>query len=168
MILSKDMVADQPLHTAILIVWVPPILLSTAAITFAGLALRHFMLRRLSFAAHLNSSNAALTLSRYLRLMTMAALQMVWSITITSYALAFTSMTLQIRPWTTWDDVHSDWLRVDAFPDIFATPFLRNVVVYTNFHLPFCSVLLLRQGCHRMGQRQSPSFHQLRQSQEER
>jgi pheromone a factor receptor len=88
-------------------------------IFYLGLALRHFMLRRMTFAAHLNSSNSALTTTRYLRLMMMAGLQMIWSITITAYALWFTVMAVPIRPWTTWADVHSEFSRIDQYPSIF-------------------------------------------------
>jgi len=81
-------------------------------------------LRRLSFAAHLEASTSALTTSRYLRLMTMAALQMVWSITVSSYALWFTTMAEPLRPWTTLSDVHSDWNRIDLFPALYTPPFV--------------------------------------------
>lgn len=101
---------------SIFLIWIPPILMSMAAIIYAGLALRHFIIRRLSFAAHLQASSSALTTSRYIRLMTMAAIQMVWSIAATSYSLWFTVMSVPIRPWTTWSDVHSDWLRIDQYP----------------------------------------------------
>lgn len=87
-----------------------------------GLALRHFVLRRLSFASHLDASSSALTTSRYLRLMTMAALQMVWSITVSSYALWFTTLSVPLQPWTTWADVHSDWGHIDTFIAILTPP----------------------------------------------
>ena len=32
---------------------------------------------------------------------------MIWIVTVTSYALWFTSVTVPIRPWTNWDDVLS-------------------------------------------------------------
>lgn len=104
---------------AIFIVWIPPILMALAALVFAGLALRHFMLRRISFAAHLDASHSALTTSRYLRLMLMSVIQMVWSLSITTYVLWFTLMAVPLRPWTGWADVHSDFSRVDTYPILF-------------------------------------------------
>lgn len=80
------------------------------------------MLRRISFTAHLNASRSSLTTSRYLRLMLMAALQMVWSLTTTAYALWFTVIAVPLRPWTTWADVHSNFLRIDQFPSILTPP----------------------------------------------
>ncbi|GLB44319.1 putative pheromone A receptor [Lyophyllum shimeji] len=100
---------------AIFIVWLPPLLMSIVSLVYAGLALRHFMLRRVSFAAHLNATRSALTTSRYLRLMLMAGLQMIWGVTTTSYALWFTVIGIPIRPWTTWADVHSDFSRIDQY-----------------------------------------------------
>lgn len=88
--------------------------------TFAvGLAFRHFMLRRISFAAHLTASQSALTTSRYLRLMLMASLQMVWSLTLTAYSLWFNIMAGPLRPWTSWNDVHSDFSRIDTYATVF-------------------------------------------------
>lgn len=84
--------------------------------------MRHFVLRRLSFSAHLDSSTSTLTTSRYLRLMAMAALQMVWSISVSSYTLWFNATMQPLRPWTTWADVHSDWGRIGLFPALFSPP----------------------------------------------
>jgi pheromone a factor receptor len=80
------------------------------------------MIRRLSFASHLASSKSALTTSRYLRLMAMASVQMIWAVTGSAGAFWFTATSVPIRPWTTWDDVHSDFGRIDQFLDIF-TPY---------------------------------------------
>ena len=77
------------------------------------MALRHFIIRRLTFAAHLQSTHPSLNTSRYLRLTAMAMTQMIWSLTITVLTLIVTSQTVPLRPWTGWADVHSDWLRVD-------------------------------------------------------
>jgi pheromone a factor receptor len=117
--------------------------MSCIAIIFAGISLRHFIRRRLSFAAHLSSSNSALTPSRYIRLMTMAALQMVWSISATVYALIFMFVSGSLRPWTTWADVHSDWLRVDAFPDAFAPPFVRRAFYVLWWIIPISTFLFV-------------------------
>jgi Pheromone A receptor len=128
--------------------YIPPLVLSTVSIVFAcmshssllahhtyvfclALALRHFMLRRISFAAHLQTSNSALTTSRYLRLMLMSAMQMVWSVTVTSYTLWFTTISIPMRPWTNWADVHSDWLRIDTY----ATVFTPQIVITTYYIL---------------------------------
>ncbi|CAK5270867.1 unnamed protein product [Mycena citricolor] len=98
---------------------VPPFLLSAASLVYGGLALRHFIRRRASFAAHLSGSNSALTPSRYIRLMFLSIVEMVWSLAVTAYMLYFTSINLPLRPWISWGNVHSDWNRVDTFPTVF-------------------------------------------------
>lgn len=77
------------------------------------------MLRRISFAAHLSTAQSALTTSRYLRLMLMASLLMIWSLIITAYSLWFNFMAVPLRPWTTWADVHSDFVRIDTYATVF-------------------------------------------------
>jgi pheromone a factor receptor len=97
----------------------------------SGLALRHFILRRMSFAAHLEQSRSALTTSRYLRLMLMALLEMIWSITVTSYTLWFTTISIPLRPYTSWADVHSNFSRIDTYP----TLFMPEIVITAYYFL---------------------------------
>nr|UWI70537.1 pheromone receptor B3 [Pleurotus eryngii] len=108
----------------ILIVYVPPLIMAVATLVFAALALRHFLKRRVTFAMHLAASNSALNTSRYLRLMMMALAEMFTSIALTVYTLWVTLIGVPIRSWTTWDDVHSDWLRIDSYYTIAAPPIL--------------------------------------------
>ncbi|KAG6839253.1 Pheromone B beta 1 receptor [Blastosporella zonata] len=110
---------------SIFIVWLPPLLASAASFVYSGLALRHFFVRRLTFAAHL-ASHSALTTSRYLRLMLMAVLQMVWGITVTAYAMWFTVLGVPIRPWTSWAFVHSDFSRIDQYPAVLTPDIVRR------------------------------------------
>ncbi|KAK6987709.1 STE3-domain-containing protein [Favolaschia claudopus] len=121
---------------AIFIVWIPPMILAIAALVFAGLALRHFMVRRISFAAHLDASHSALTTSRYLRLMLMSMTQMIWSLSVTTYNLWFTFMNTHLRPWTSWSDVHADFLRVDQFPTLFLSPLVQRAYYAVWWAIP--------------------------------
>lgn len=113
---------------AIFLIWVPPLLLSTIALGFACASFVHFMRRRFTFARHLDTSRNGLTTSRYLRLMLMAVVEMIWNIAVTSYTLWFS--TVDMRPWTNWDDVHSNFSRID----LYATAFTPQIVL-TNFYL---------------------------------
>lgn len=79
------------------------------------MCLYHFFRRRLAFAQHLQNTNSGLTTSRYFRLIAMSIVQMFWGIVVMSLNMSFTLRT-GLRPWISWDDVHSDWLRVDVFP----------------------------------------------------
>ncbi|KAJ7034227.1 GPCR fungal pheromone mating factor [Mycena alexandri] len=128
---------------SVLIVWVPPIVIAVACLVFAGLALRHFMVRRITFAAHLDATHSALTTSRYLRLMLVSVFEMIWSLAITIYILWFTVMAVPLRPWTTWADVHSNFSRVDQYPVAFVPqPVLMSFYVSWLF-VPLSTLLFV-------------------------
>jgi hypothetical protein len=80
------------------------------------MALHHFWVRRITFARHLASS--ALTPSRYFRLMALALFQMFWGLAVTLGDMLFTFRG-GLRPYISWADVHSNFLRVAVFPTLF-------------------------------------------------
>jgi len=88
---------------------------------FSAIALYHFIRRRMSFAAHLQNSNSALTTHRYLRLMAMAVTEILWGTALTAFNLC-NNIESGLRPWISWQNVHSDWLRVDLFAFIELPP----------------------------------------------
>lgn len=102
----------------------------------SAITLRHFMVRRVTFAAHINS-HSGLSTSHYVRLMLMAIILMFWNVVITSYGLWFTSLSIPIRPWTTWEDVHYNFSRVDQFPEA-----LIPKSLYRAFYIYWWSVPL--------------------------
>ncbi|KAF7326986.1 STE3-domain-containing protein [Mycena sanguinolenta] len=116
---------------SIFLMTVPPMLLSIASLVVGGLALRHFIVRRMSFAAHLDASHSALTTSRYLRLMLMAMLEMIWSLAVTTYTLWFTTIGIPLRPYSSWAEVHSNFSRIDTYPTIF----IPDIVLRTYYFL---------------------------------
>ncbi|KAI0033047.1 GPCR fungal pheromone mating factor, partial [Vararia minispora EC-137] len=97
------------------LVMLPPLLLSFLTLIFAGLSLAHFFRRRIDFSKHLASSGSALTTARYLRLMLMSIVLMLWVLAVTSANVWFSSRT-GLRPWISWDNVHSNWWQVGQFP----------------------------------------------------
>ncbi|KAJ7164083.1 GPCR fungal pheromone mating factor [Mycena filopes] len=121
---------------SIILIWIAPIVLSLASIVFGGLALRHFIKRRISFAAHLDASHSALTTSRYLRLMLMSMLEMVWSIAVTSYTLWFNFLSSPVRPYTSWADVHSNFSRIDVYPTAFLPPLVIRAYYFLWWLIP--------------------------------
>ncbi|KAI9057578.1 B mating type pheromone receptor [Trametes sanguinea] len=100
---------------AVFIIWFPPLLLSVLTSVYAALALRHFFRQRLTFAMQLKNSNSALSTGRYLRLVAMSILQIVWQTTLTALTM-YDNISPGLRPWTNWADVHSDFGRVDTIP----------------------------------------------------
>ncbi|TFY82430.1 hypothetical protein EWM64_g1589 [Hericium alpestre] len=112
---------------AILLIWVLPLLLAILTLGFATAAFTHFMRRRVDFARHLEN-RSALTTTRYMRLIIMSAVQMVWGVAITSYALWFATLTY--RPYTNWADVHFDFSRIDQYVVLLTPPeLLTNLEV---------------------------------------
>lgn len=63
--------------------------------------------------------------------MAMAALQMVWSITLTAYTLWFSVGNDPLRPWINWDWVHWNFSRID----VYSTAFTPQVVLTTYYVL---------------------------------
>jgi pheromone a factor receptor len=100
---------------AVLIIWFPQLLFSTITFIFAALALHNFIRRRLTFALHLQQSNSAMTTNRYLRLIAMALTEMIWGTSLTAFNL-FSNVSIGLRPWKSWANVHSNFLRVGLFP----------------------------------------------------
>nr|BDD37067.1 pheromone receptor [Rhizopogon roseolus] len=98
----------------IVIVWLPPLVFTVATLVYAAIALYHFIRRRMSFAVHLQNSNSALTTHRYLRLMAMAVTEILWGTALTAFNL-YNNVESGLRPWISWQNVHSDWLRIDLF-----------------------------------------------------
>jgi pheromone a factor receptor len=111
----------------IIIVWLPPLVFAIATLVYAALALYHFACRRMNFAAHLQNSNPALTTNRYLRLMTMAVTEIVWGTALTAFNL-YNNVDAGLQPWISWQNVHSDWLRIDLFAFIELSPsFIKSM-----------------------------------------
>ncbi|KAI6002483.1 Rcb2.42 [Pisolithus orientalis] len=102
---------------AIFLIWVPPMTAALATLGFAFVAVRHFFRRRLMFAKHLQNSNSGLTTSRYFRLMSMAVVQMFWSLLITSFNVWFSCQN-GLRRWISWDNVHTGFSQIAYFPTV--------------------------------------------------
>nr|AAQ96349.3 pheromone receptor Rcb3 B47 [Coprinopsis cinerea] len=80
------------------------------------LTLRAFMQRRAQFG-QLISSNSSLTVNRYFRLMSLATLELLFNLPITTYGL-YLNISRPIYPWTSWDDIHHNWYIIDTFPRV--------------------------------------------------
>ncbi|KIK78556.1 hypothetical protein PAXRUDRAFT_834509 [Paxillus rubicundulus Ve08.2h10] len=100
---------------SIFLMWLPPLLFAIGGCVYAGLAFAHFWRRRATFARHLQNSNSTLTTGRYLRLMCMSIVEMFIGILVTSIDMWF-SLRGGLRPWISWDNVHSNFSEVAYFP----------------------------------------------------
>ncbi|KJA26519.1 hypothetical protein HYPSUDRAFT_132654 [Hypholoma sublateritium FD-334 SS-4] len=114
----------------ILIIWFPQLLFTVVTLIYAALALHNFVRRRLTFAAHLQNSNSALTTNRYLRLIAMALTEIVWTTSLTSYNL-WNNVSGGLRPWISWANVHSNFSRVAVFTiQEFPPQFARAMILF--------------------------------------
>ncbi|GLB44316.1 putative pheromone A receptor [Lyophyllum shimeji] len=125
---------------SVLLVWVPPLLVATLTCIYAGVSLRHFFVRRVTFARHLQNSNSALTTSRYFRLICMAIVQMFWGLLATIVNVWFSCRT-GLRQWTGWADVHFNFSRIALFPTLFIPPDVLRWTFFTWWVIPISSVL---------------------------
>ncbi|KAH9476601.1 Pheromone B beta 1 receptor [Psilocybe cubensis] len=125
---------------AIFIIWFPPLLFSVITLIYAALALNNFIRRRLTFAAHLQNSNSALTTNRYLRLIAMSLTEMAWGTSLTAYNL-WNNVSPGLRPWTTWADVHSNFSRVDPFPLSEVPPWFTKTMMLFWWTMPASSII---------------------------
>ncbi len=143
---------------SVILIWIPPAFFSVSAAIlastfvsfvdnfsgllalFTGFALHHFLVRRITFARHLQNSNSALTPSRYFRLMSMALVQIFWGIFVTAVNMWFT-MKGGLRPWTNWVDVHWDFSRVSQFPALFIPPTYWLYTYLLWWTIPISSIL---------------------------
>ena len=85
------------------------------------MALRHFFRRRLMFAKHLQNSNSGLNTAHYFRLMVMAIVEMIWALLVTSLNMWF-SCQHGLRPWISWQNVHSGFSQIAYFPTAIIPP----------------------------------------------
>ncbi|KAL6308810.1 fungal pheromone STE3G-protein-coupled receptor [Sparassis latifolia] len=122
---------------AIIIIWVPPLVLATITLIYAALAFHYFLRRRITFAKYLESSG--LTTSRYLRLMLMSVVLMVMGVVSTSFTLWYSSLSL--RPWTGWASVHSDFSRIAQFPLVLVSVDVRRYYYVIWMIIPVSSFI---------------------------
>ncbi|OBZ74474.1 Pheromone B beta 1 receptor [Grifola frondosa] len=81
---------------------------------YAAFALYHFFRQRFIFSMRLQSSNSALSTSRYLRLIAMSITEIIWQTALTALVM-YDNISPGLRPWTNWADVHSNFSRVGQF-----------------------------------------------------
>ncbi|PIL26111.1 hypothetical protein GSI_11865 [Ganoderma sinense ZZ0214-1] len=117
------------------LVWFVPILSCLGTFAFGGMAFMHFFRRRATFARHLAASNSGLTPSRYFRLMTMSLALIIWDLVVFALTLCFNYRN-GLRPWTSWADVHSNWLRVNRFPIVAIPSSDKNWLYFIWWTIP--------------------------------
>lgn len=70
----------------------------------------------------------------------MAVTEMVWGTILTSYNL-YNNVSGGLRPWTSWADVHSNFSRIDQFPETVIPPEFRRVMMLFWWAMPVSSFI---------------------------
>jgi len=126
---------------ALFIVYLPPLFLSLGTLVYAGIALRWFVHRRAQFQAVLQSAQSGLTTGRYLRLIALSVTEMLFATAMSLFVLVITVEDGGLRPWISWEDVHSDWHRVGQFAKILVPDFFWDRLLLTWYIIPITSVI---------------------------
>lgn len=74
-----------------------------------------FLSRRLQFSTLLKSSQSGLDTNQYIRLVSLASLDLFISLPLNIFFLAVAAPLAAARPWPGFEDVHYNWHRVDLF-----------------------------------------------------
>ena len=96
-----------------------PCILSLIAIVYGILSIRYFLRRRNTVEEFLNSHSSGLNADRYFRLMCFSAVELTIAFPLTLHNLLGASLNNVLRPWKSWEDVHSNYNRFDQIPAIF-------------------------------------------------
>ncbi|KAG6852401.1 hypothetical protein C0991_012355 [Blastosporella zonata] len=107
------------------------------------LTLHSFARRRLEFG-RLLASNKALTLSRYFRLMALAATEVLFTTPLSAYMMYLNATTTPISPWISWEDTHFDFSRVNLIPAIIWRNSSHSRVIameLSRWASPICALL---------------------------
>ncbi|KIM26530.1 hypothetical protein M408DRAFT_72477 [Serendipita vermifera MAFF 305830] len=95
-----------------------PIVISSVSLVYAGLTVRNFLRRRATFNELLKSQATGLNVNRYVRLMALASIEMLFVFPMSIVVLVHNA-NLKISPWISWENTHYNFGRVS-----FITQFL--------------------------------------------
>ena len=106
-----------------------------------ALTLRAFWKRRVQFA-ELISSNSSLNVSRYVRLILLALVNMMLTVPLGVFSIYLNSH-IPLSPWTSWEDVHFNFSRVGLVPSLIwrSNPSFNTGVELTRWLFPVSALL---------------------------
>ncbi|EGN92607.1 hypothetical protein SERLA73DRAFT_79423 [Serpula lacrymans var. lacrymans S7.3] len=127
---------------AYFIVFMWPVLLGCISFIYSALTLRAFYKRRLQFSEFITSSTS-LNVSRYLRLMMLAVIEMMCTIPIGIYSMYISTQGVQLFPYISWANVHYQFSYVEQVPSVIwqSDPSYLVSVELTHWLFPICAIL---------------------------
>ncbi|KAF7320481.1 Pheromone receptor [Mycena chlorophos] len=128
----------------ITLMWPP--LIGCISACYGVLSLRSFFRRRAAFSQFLspNASHASgLTTARYLRLMALAAVDILITTPLGIFAIYLNATATPFGPWRSWADTHFDYSRVEQYPAFIwrADLLLATGLESTRWAAPLSAVL---------------------------
>ncbi|KAF7312246.1 Pheromone B alpha 1 receptor [Mycena indigotica] len=104
---------------AVVLFHLPPILVGCVSAVYCVLSIRAFYASRAQFKELLSSSNTNLNLNRYVRLMALASIDLLFTIPLGIWVLYTNVSVVGLSPWISWDDTHSNFSRVSQIAAYF-------------------------------------------------
>ncbi|KAG8835259.1 a-factor receptor [Serendipita sp. 399] len=89
-----------------------PWIISAISIVYSVLVVRAFLQRRSTFNELLKSHSTSLSVNRYIRLMALASIEVLFVFPISLYIYVRNVIKVPPRPWVSWGYVHSNFSRV--------------------------------------------------------
>ena len=142
----------------IFVVWLPPLLLSLGTFVYAGtwilspftvpvsdillgIALYRFVQMRVIFSSILQASDSPMSTNRYMRLVAMSTTLVLWSTVLMSVTI-WANASRGLRPWVSWEYVHSKWNHADVYIWTLMSPKSRSLALLSWSAIPVSSVIL--------------------------
>lgn len=91
--------------------------ISPPLIPMTGLTLWSFLQRQAQFSQFM-TANSTLTMSRYLRLMALAGVELLCTTPLSLFLMILDATAQPLDPWISWDDTHSNFSNVRLIPAV--------------------------------------------------
>ncbi|KAF8963261.1 STE3-like pheromone receptor [Flammula alnicola] len=92
-----------------------PVVFGAISFVFSAMTLRSFWIRRVQFN-QLITSNSSMSISRYLRLVLLALIDMMCTLPLGIYSIYIGNKGVGLAPWISWEDTHFNFSRVALVP----------------------------------------------------
>ncbi|KIJ45907.1 hypothetical protein M422DRAFT_165926 [Sphaerobolus stellatus SS14] len=125
----------------LILIWITPLLLALVSCTYAGLILRNLIWNRVTLSACLNNSVSSIGLSRYIRLLFLSTIVVIYEAAFDLYIIVFNLTVGGLSPDNSWQDVHAEFSRIDRFPR-FLLPNVDFASLLATWWIPTASCLL--------------------------
>ncbi|KIY48905.1 pheromone receptor [Fistulina hepatica ATCC 64428] len=119
-----------------------PVVIGVASAVYCLLSLYHFNQRRTACASLLSGS-PGLSVTRYFRLMALAATELCCTTPLGTFFIAINAAGGQVQPWISWAWVHYGYSRVSLYPAIIWRADKKNeaAMELSRWLAPFCAIV---------------------------